>query len=238
MARTASQDKVRFAIEGPHGRYSTAWVAWGHEGTVYVAGRSISGFLKVSLHPEGGYRFGFTREFHELPDKPIRVSGPRSLVAWPRPVTGPNEIRQIASICFPVQHLHSSAPVSTAKKPYVVLQASTADGAAFVGFFLSRVSPVAVESAFKQVGKVPIGQWHLADGHAIAMAVWEAPFDPSAIDDLSGKGTGFFRLLSADQDLNSREVSKNLTFLACNEPSADIPLQLIEVGGLSIDVSK
>ncbi|MFG1373868.1 hypothetical protein V5F32_16960 [Xanthobacter oligotrophicus] len=238
MARTASQDKVRFAVEGPDGRYSTAWAAWSHGETVYIAGRSIGGFLKASFHPEGGYRFGFTREFHERPEKPIRGSAPRSLVVWPRPVTGPNEIWQIASICFPVRHLHSSPPVSTAKKQYVVFQASAADGAVFVGFFLSRVSVEAVESAFKQVGKIPIGQWLLADGHAITMAVWETPFDPRAIDELSGIGTRFFRPLSAEPIPSSREALKNLTLLACNEPSADIPLQLLEVGGISIDVSR
>jgi hypothetical protein len=222
--------KARFAIEGPGGRFSTPWPTWEHGDTIYIVGRNLGGVLKVSLHPVGGYRLAFTKEFHPQAKKRTRSFATRDLVVWPKPDLSGNEAALIASLCFPTDHLRSGPPPASARKQYLLLQAPAPGRATNVGFFLSRAPAEALETAFLQIGK-PLFRWDFDDATSISVVAWESGFDPSVLPNKINPRA----ILPL---LGSREIRPeryhDLTAMIWNEPGSGVPLQIIELGGLSL----
>ena len=100
--------RLRFAVEGPDGRFSTAWVTWEKNDTVYIAGRTIGRAIKISLHPPamGGYRVAYTKDFYSKVQDRVPE---REIVTWPRPEVSAKETVLIASLCFPTDFMQSGA---------------------------------------------------------------------------------------------------------------------------------
>ena len=60
LERTASKDKIRFAVCRVDGKHSVVWAAWGRGDDFYFGARSVLGAIKVSLHASGIGRIAFT----------------------------------------------------------------------------------------------------------------------------------------------------------------------------------
>lgn len=55
--------EIRFGLRG-HGERSDTYKAWlGNDGSFYVGPRESKGAIKISLHTDGAWFFGFTKEF-------------------------------------------------------------------------------------------------------------------------------------------------------------------------------
>jgi hypothetical protein len=222
--------RLRFAVEGPDGRFSTAWATWEKNDTVYAAGRSIGGAIKISLHlpDRGGYRVAYTKDFYAK----VRDRVPqREIVTWPRPEVSEKDVVLIASICFPTDFMRSGPPPSSRNKKYLILGAPKSGRAANVGFFLSRAGKEAIEASAPK-GHMPIVGWVFEDGTSISLVAWEREFDPGVLpksgEPLKGATViGFGPIVPEG-------TGAHPTMMLFNEPGPGIPLQIIEVGGVSL----
>jgi hypothetical protein len=227
----AWQRKARFVVEGPNGKFSTSWAAWDNGDSVYIAGRTIGGFIKISLHQNGGYRLAFTKEFHpKIKDRDPKFKS-RDLAVWNKPMVDTKSAALVASICFPTNGLVSSRPPSALAKPYLIIQAPSMNRAANVGFFLSQGRPENLEKSFSQHGKA-FCHWDFNDGTSISMVAWESAFDASALRMLDRPARPI--PLTETGLLDSTGYDHNLTALAWNDPSPFGPLSMIEIGGVTL----
>lgn len=225
------QRKSRFAVEGPNGKFSTSWAAWENGNSVYVAGRTIGGFIKVSLHQSGGYRLAFTKEFHPKIQNRDPMFKSRDLAIWSKPSVDTNNAALVASICFPTNGLVSNPPMSKPAKPYLIIQAPSMNRAANVGFFLSKASPDKLETSFSKFGKA-FCHWDFHDGTSISMVAWESDFDPNMLPMVDRP----VRPISLTESgiFDSKGYGRNLTALGWNAPGPNGPLSMIEMGGISM----
>jgi hypothetical protein len=222
--------RLRFAVEGPDGRFSTAWATWEKNDTIYLAGRTIGGAFKVSLHPPemGGYRLAYTKDFYAK----VRDRVPqREIVRWPRPEIGEKEVVLVASICFPTDFMRSGPPPSSRNRKYLILGAPQSGRAANVGFFLSRAGMKAIETS-APTGHMPIVGWVFEDGSSISLVAWESEFDPGVLPK-SGEPLNGATVISFGPIVSERAGS-NPTMMLFNEPGTGVPLQIIELGGVSV----
>ena len=222
--------RLRFAVEGPDGRFSTAWATWEKNDTVYVAGRTSGRFIKVSLHPPhmGGYRLAYDKPFYST----IRDRVPqREIVTWPRPEVSEKEVVLVASICFPTDFMRSGPPPSSRDKKYLILGAPQSGRAVNVGFFLSRAGKEAIEASAPS-GHVPIERWDFEDGTSISLVAWESEFDPVVLpkggEPLKGAPVNVFG------PIVPKRTGARPTIMLTNKPGPGIPLQLIELGGVTL----
>jgi hypothetical protein len=226
----AWRKRLRFAVEGPDGRFSTAWATWEKNDTVYVAGRTTGGAIKVSLHPRemGGYRLAYTKDFYAK----VRDRVPqREIVTWPTPEVSEREVVLVVSICFPTAFMRSGPPPSSQKRKYLILGVSQSGRAGYVGFFLSRAGKEAIEASAPR-GHMPIVGWSFDDGTSISLVAWESEFDASVLP-RSGEPLKETTVISFGPIVPER-TGANPTMMLFNEPGPGIPLRIIELGGASL----
>ncbi|RVO81903.1 hypothetical protein [Sinorhizobium medicae] len=225
--------KARFAVEGPEGRFSTAWATWEHADTIYIAGRTIGGFLKVSLHPVGGYRLAFTKEFHPRVKDRAAAFSTRDLALWPKPDVSGHTAVLVTSLCFPTDFLKSGPPPSSSAKQYLILQAPLAGRAAYVGFFLSDSCSIEVlEPFFLSRNMKPFIRWDFDDRSSISMVAWENAFDHSMLPKISAPSA--IVPLTDTGKIGPEELGDDLTGLLWNKPGPGAPLRIVELGGISL----
>lgn len=224
------RERLRFAVEGPDGRFSTAWSTWEKNDTVYVAGRTSGRFIKVSLHlpDKGGYRLAYDKPFYLT----IKERVPqREIVTWPRPEVSERDVVLVASICFPTDFMRSGPPPSSRDKKYLILGAPHSGRAANVGFFLSRAGTEAIAASAPR-GHMPMVGWVFDDGTSISLVAWESEFDPAVLprpgEPLKGATVMTFG------PIDHERPGGNPTMMLFNEPGPGVPLQIIELGGVSL----
>lgn len=221
--------KSRFAVEGPKGKFSTAWAAWEHKDTVYFAGRTIGGFIKVSLHPVGGYRLAFTKDYHPKIKHKNELFENRNLAVWPKPNLENKIIALAACVYFPTDYLNSAPPPSSVRKQYLILQTLSPNRMVKIGFFLSHEKISTLKPVLQKIG-IPLCRWEFSDGSSISMVAAEEPFHPSILPTgIPVNGIDFTNL----KKLKTNQRS-DLTSLMWNEPGPNSPLQLLEIGGVSL----
>lgn len=223
--------RIRFAVEGDDGRYSTSWAMWEHRDTIYIASRSLGSKIKVSLHPHGGYRLAFTKEFHPVVRDRSQAFAARDFAVWPRPELDGNIALPVAVLCFPGDYLRSGPPPSAPKTPYLVFQVPQAGWAAHLGFFLSKAPAGELEAFLLTFGQ-PIFRWEFEDGSSISVASWIKEFDPGVLP--NGKVQASIVPLTETGEIGSADIGVGLTGMIWNKPGPGVPLYLIEVGGLKL----
>ncbi len=89
--------RVRFALGSREDQQSDIWQAWTQGDEAYLAPRSLSGFLKISLHSSGTWRSAF------VSDSPIveQLGGDRRATEWERPAEFYPGWTQGPSVLFP-----------------------------------------------------------------------------------------------------------------------------------------
>ncbi|MEO4045016.1 hypothetical protein AAFN47_25740 [Hoeflea sp. CAU 1731] len=222
--------RLRFAIEGPEGRFSTPWAVWGHKDTVYIASRKLGGSMKVSLHPEGGYRYAFTKQYHPKIEGRSSKLEKRDIVVWDKPDMSDKITAMVACVYFPTDFLRSAAPPSSPKRKYLILHVPKSGWTARVGFFLSYQPIEILAPALKLIGLL-CGHWELSDGSSISMVASDMSFDPSVLP--SGQN-GAFTPLNKSGVMDPANYDANLTAVMCNDPGPGEYLQMVEVGGVRI----
>lgn len=92
-----SKRRVRFALGSPDDQQSDIWQAWTQGDEAYLAPRTLSGLLKVSLHSSGSWRSAF------VSDSPIveQLGGDRRATEWRRPKEFYPGWTQGPSVLFP-----------------------------------------------------------------------------------------------------------------------------------------
>ncbi len=223
--------RLRFAVKGFDGRFSTAWAVWEHRDTLYVASRSVSGCLKISLHPEGGYRFAFTKEFYPNIKDRSPAFRTRDLVIWPKPNLSNAKATLVASISFPTDYLRSGPPPSSAKSKYLLFEAPPAGWATIVGFFLSRLPPEQLEPSFLRFGK-PLFHWSFEDQSGLSLVGWVDKFDSRILP--TSFASSAMVPLTASGKIGDVDLRANLTCMFWNRPAPGEPLRLVEAGGVTL----
>lgn len=187
--------------------------------------------MKVSLHEQGGYRLAFTKEFHPKIQERSEKFRSRTLAVWSKPLVSKDKADLILSICFPTDNLMSNAPPSSAKKPYLILQAPESGRAVNVGFFLSGAPADRLEKSFSKYGKA-FCHWDFRDGTSISMVAWESDFDRSSLPKV-GANSDLVPLTDSGK-IDLPEHQSDLTALAWNDPGLTGALQMTELGGVSL----
>jgi hypothetical protein len=85
-------NEIRFAVGRPSGLTSNSWKIWSHTDpnhevrAVYIACRDNFNEVKVSLHPSGRWRIGFTQEAHYNNPNLKSTDNNRAWEVWDKPI--------------------------------------------------------------------------------------------------------------------------------------------------------
>ena len=85
-----TKNSIRFGITDGAGNRASTWKIWSpsNKSDVYLACRSLGGYLKASFHESGSWHIAYTQEtFEDLVEGVIRSQTSRFLEKWPRPST-------------------------------------------------------------------------------------------------------------------------------------------------------
>jgi hypothetical protein len=231
--RKILKDKLRFAIGKPAEGHSGVWSAWNTQSEFYLGARGTLGNTKISLHKSGRCRFALTEEAARAVDpRALPAQNDRAFVKWNRPPAPAQGAHLAVLLCFPTDYLLLPAPAGSAKKPVLIFEAARSGKATQIGFFFSRESAVTLEQKFLKIGK-PILHWDLPNGEAIWLVARESDFDATVIPDSSAWSRSMRVLDPAAVPAPGME-QKNLNAILWNAPSDGDPLQIIEIGGLTI----
>jgi hypothetical protein len=224
MADKTHAGKFRFAIEGPDGSYSTPWAVWAHGDTVYISARPTGGFVKISLHPVGGYRFAHTKEFHSR----IRGRDPklvsRDLIVWPQPDLTGKTAAVVVSLCFPTDLFWSNRPPASRSRRYVIFKVQDQGSAACVKFFVSNQPREILDPYLRTVGH-PVCYWS-ANGNSITLVVSKASFDRSAFQ----QEYGVTDIVPLTDSGVIEHFGGPLSGIVWGEPRLGEPLEMWEIG--------
>jgi len=73
---------LRFALGTPERENFSIWRFWINKNDIYLAVRSIAGYIKTSLHETGSCQTSFTKEYAEEDDNIIPESSSRHIKQW------------------------------------------------------------------------------------------------------------------------------------------------------------
>ncbi len=99
---------VRFAVgDAKHGARSSVWRIWKsrNKDDIYVAPRSVAGFLKGSLHASGACQFALTTQHHAHMISTGAASDRRQIATWQRRATRTDGFTKAVSILFASEFL-------------------------------------------------------------------------------------------------------------------------------------
>lgn len=227
LHRIWSKDKFRFAFQHRGGLCSSIWSIWERNDTVYLANRNVGKNLKISLHPQGGYRLAITSEHFRQLQQLGKAPDTRTMTVWNRPDPPDLGAKLVLSIEYPSQHFQNPEPSGTPKKPLVIFGTTLEGAAAQLGVFISREPKDTLEPKLAELGTPLIG-WDFSDGSSLTVLAREIVFDGSSLP--SSPVT-----VSAGKEAPPK--SRDLTALFWNTPISDQPLRLIEIGGVSVRAS-
>jgi hypothetical protein len=235
LERRIIKDKLRFAVVKPDGPASGMWGAWNSGNEFYVAAMNAIGNTKISLHSTGRCRLAIIKEaLPETDPEALPPGGDRAFVKWFRPAAPEEGAHLALTLTFPAEYLHALRPEGSAKKPVLLFETSDPTKAVQFGFFFSREDPGSLEAKFLKIGK-PIFRWGLRNGEAVWLVKRDTEFDKSVIPPPE-RWERSLRVVDLDRSAfeQSLGLDKKLNAILWNHPSLGDPLQLIEIGGLSI----
>ncbi len=97
---------VRFAVGPPNGLTSNSWSLWANrKGDIYIACRDNFKEAKVSLHPSGRWRMGFTTEALAKNPNIVPLEGNRAWEVWDQPPPQLPNVTIAFRLFFPTSEL-------------------------------------------------------------------------------------------------------------------------------------
>lgn len=233
MSRQMKKNKTRFAIGRKGAGHSSVWAAWDQGSEFYIAGVSMIGNSKISLHKSGICRIGLHEDaYNDLPKKGLKQPPDRAFTKWRRLPTPDQGAVHVLSLIFPTDFLRLQEPTYNRKKPVLIMEAAPAGSAVQVGFFYSKENGKPMEEKLLQVGH-PLFYFALKNGETVWLVAKAIPFDSSSLP--SGP-LG----MSPDGVLDPAAIpapgteKKNLTAIFWNSPKDGDPFYIWEVGGGTI----
>jgi hypothetical protein len=228
-----TKDKLRFAVGKPAVGHSGIWFAWNTQSEFYLGARGIFGNTKISLHKSGRCRLAITKEAERSVDpQALPAQGDRAFIKWNRPPAPAQGAHLAVLLCFPTDYLRSPAPDGSTRKPVLIFEAARPSKAIQLGFFFSCEDATTLEPKFLEIGK-PIFHWGLPNGEAVWLVARESDFDATVVPEASA-WTRSMRVLDPAGVPAPGEELNNLNAVLWNTPREGDPLQIIEIGGLTL----
>ncbi len=224
--------KTRFAVGKKGAGHSSVWAAWDQGSEFYIAGLSMIGNAKISLHKSGICRFALTETaYNELPRKGLVQPQDRAFTKWKRQPTPDKGAVHVLSLIFPTDFLRLAEPPENPKKPVVIFEPPPAGSATQIGFFFSREGD-SMEEKFLAVGH-PMFRFDLRNGEFVWLVVKPIAFDKSL---LPNRPLSLTResLLDPAALVEPGTQKKDLTAIFWNSPKEGDPFYVWEVGGATI----
>lgn len=221
-------DRFRFVISGPRGRFSAAWAVWFHNDSLYLAGRTLGRMMKVSLHPEGGYRLAYEKPFIDRMKARGQPVESRDIWVWRPPQVVTGESVTVVSLLFPAANLHGEPRVGEPGKPLLELVVTSEDRAAQLDVLLTREQPEQLLPRLNQSGWA-VHAWDKSDDSSFVLWFRETDYEPSLFpprhQDIPAP---------VPEEFIRANEGKSLTMLIQNRPESGQPLRLAELGGIFV----
>ena len=229
-----ARGQFRFAVGSPETGYSAPWLAFPNNNDFYIGSRCFLGSLKISLHASGINRVALT-EGHmvRMREQGLALPQDRAFVKWKRPAVPEVGAVPIVVLTFPTNFLRSPEPPGTARKPLVTFASAPPGKAVQVGFFLSRETPINLEPKLLTIG-YPLLRTEFDDGSSISIVAREADFDDKVLP-ASDRLRGNLKPLDREGQVAPGSTRKDLTMMIWNAPKDGEHLDVIEVGGVTLE---
>jgi hypothetical protein len=159
--------KFRFAVTRPGGFTSGVWVAHGHRSDFYLTPAALHGAIKVSLHPAGGFRVAFTKEFLA---KHGGDNSSREIVVWPKPNPQHAEPVHVLSLLVAGAYLKRGSLEGAPTKPLMLIELPEGPEHAEVMVFFAGDGTNDMDASLRQFGH-PLVRIRLDNGDLVAMTV-------------------------------------------------------------------
>lgn len=142
-----NHNEIRFAVGKPSGLTSNSWKIWSHTdpkhevGAVYITCRDNFNEVKVSLHPSGRWRIGFTQEALDKNPNIGSIDDDRAWEVWDRP------IEQIPDVTIAYRLIFHSGSIRVKplqrntklwKKPLIYIEDPPSDKLTIVTVFIAK----------------------------------------------------------------------------------------------------
>jgi hypothetical protein len=232
-------NKVRFAVCNKAGQHSGIWTAFAEDSGYYIGARAILGSTKISFHSSRRCRVAFDKRYAEkLVERGIfPPEKDRAFIKWIRPETPPKGALLVASLIFPVDYLKNEPPKGKPNRPLIIFEADAPSRAVELGFFYSLEPLEALEQKLLKIGK-PLFRADFENGESVSMVARIRDFDPKCLpgpDEL--KKTSMKALSPEDLPAPGSEQT-NLNLIFWNQPTGAQPLQIVEIGGVTMKRDK
>jgi hypothetical protein len=168
---------IRFAVGSPEEPYSAVWNLVTNGNDVYLFGRQMGRYLKISLHASGVWRLAWTAESQtetETSDRLIHRwrRPPQFRPGWAR---GPSVVVPWTPIGrhFPAVDAPKGKPVHWMPAP------APWHKVVFAVLFAASDIPEPAWESIREPGDRSLGRLFLRDGESVYVAVHRAPLEPS-----------------------------------------------------------
>jgi hypothetical protein len=186
--------RFRFVARRPDGMHSSMWAAWANKSDYYVVKPAVGAAMKISLHPEGGFRLAHTASFARRVGKSVVD---RAIVVWPKPEIGESGAKHVLSIVLPIGGYMHVAPQERLRKAVWSYPVPANWDAAEIGFFYHRDPYEEMVDRFRRVG-LPVFAASLDNGETVSMVVRPCRLGAVAVSGSLGEGRSRFGVLLFD----------------------------------------
>lgn len=231
-------DKFRFFVVDENDKpRSSIWFIREKNDSVYISVKTLAGFLKLSIHPDGSSRDGKNCQIGLVRDyvKKLQLkkySIPK-LIRWSRPETPNKGATCVVSIDFPTDYLRAdikkATTVASRKKIRFALPIARSGCAVRVDIFYTKESPDVLFKKFTKLNFTPLGYMALSSDEFVIITARHIPFDSKNMPDFNSHlGTPLEGAPKKGQSI------KNAHAVMWTEPKDGSLIILSEINGLTV----
>jgi hypothetical protein len=175
---------IRFAVGTPEDAYSAVWRLSAHGNDVYLTGRLMGRYLKISLHAKDDlhlkdvWRFAWTEESQIL----VEGTNDRVIHRWRRPPQfRPGWTRGVSLIVpwTPIGHHFPAADAPAGKSVQWLRPPAPGHKVVFTILFAAPDLPEGAWESIREPGDRNLGQLVLPNGESVHVAVRRARLEPT-----------------------------------------------------------
>jgi hypothetical protein len=222
---------IRIVGENTASQFSSMWSFLGGNDGFYLASRTLLNTFKVSLHANNsrGY-LAFAKPYFLEKTAEGRLTRPtRTVHEWSLPDPGDVGAALAVSIKLPADFMRSPAhPYCSQGKALIFGIEPT--NALEIGIFLSREGRATLEEKFVPIGH-PLFEVAIEDWLNVMIVVRSVAFDATCLPSAEQISTVQFSPL---EPIEQQTNLSNLNMTLWNAPQDGAPLQVIDIGGLTI----
>ena len=176
----------RFGVCNKAGRQSSVFRVWRgkHTSDIYVAGRSVAGDLKASLHQSGSWQIALTNQYFHRQDAKQFLENSRHFSRWVRPAETMPGITRAFTIYFPTDEL-GVTPSQPHTKVIHWLEAANEGSAVAAELMLTPHAPQTSWRSEDGAELPVIDQILLPNGETLCLVHHIVPVDPGILSGLT-----------------------------------------------------